>query len=149
MKARLTVERLFSNPPLTGHMPRQVRVSPDGRFASFLRTADDDRERLDLWGADLAAGTLERWLNATDLPVPGTASAAERARRERQRLFGHGISSHAWSADGSALLIEASGAGYLLDAATGSTRQVTPAGGRYTDIRLSPQAGYVSYGSLF
>ena len=145
MKARLTAARLFSDPPLTGNMPREVRVSPDGRFAAFLKIADDDRERLDLWGADLGAGTLQRWLTATDLPGAGASSAAERAERERKRLFGHGISSHAWSADSKALLIEASGAGYLLDAGTTAIRQVTPAGHRYTDIRLSPQGRFVSY----
>ena len=145
MKARLTVERLFSDPPLTGDMPREVRVSPDGRFASFLRIASDDRERLDLWGADLAAGTLACWLRATDLPVGGTSSAAERAERERKRLFGHGISSHTWSADGNVLMIEAAGAGFVLDVESRSVRKITPAGHRYTDIRLSPQGGFISY----
>ena len=152
MKARLTAERLFGNPPLTGEMPREVRVSPDGRFASWLRVADDDRERLDLWGADLATGRPECWLKATDLPRAATAGAAERDERERRRLFGHGISRHTWSADGGELLIEASGAGYLLRAGTPSIRRVTPVGHRYTDIRLSPGSLFVSYvrnGSLY
>ena len=144
MKARLTAERLFSNPPLGGDAPRDIRVSPDGRFASFLRIAGDDRERLDLWGADLATGRLECWLAATDLPA-AEAGAAERNERERKRLFGHGITSHAWSADSRALLIEAGGAGYLLDARSRSTRRVTPAGPGYADIRLSPGGRFLSY----
>ena len=145
MKARLTAERLFSNPPLTGDTPREVRVSPDGRYASWLRIAEDDRERLDLWGADLATGRPQPWLKATDLPAAATADAAQRNERERRRLFGHGINRHAWSADDDELLIEASGAGYLLAAGTRTIRQVTPAGHRYTDIRLSPGGRFISY----
>ena len=145
MKARLTAERLFSDPPLTGDTPREVRVSPDGRFATWLRIAGDDRERLDLWGADLAAGRVECWLEAGDLPATAPAGAAERSERERRRLFGHGISRHSWSADGRDLLVEANGAGYLLDAETRSIRRVTPSGYRYTDIRLSPGGRFVSY----
>ena len=145
MKARLTAERLFSDPPLAGHVPRAVRVSPDGRFASWLAIAGDDRERLDLWGADLATGRPERWLNAMQVPSAPTASAAERNERERRRLFGHGITGHAWSGNSRELLIEASGAGYLFDAASRSIRRITPAGHRYTDIRLSPERCFVSY----
>ena len=145
MTGRLTAERLFSDPPLTGDAPRNVRVSPDGRYASWLRIAADDRERQDLWGVDLATGRPDCWLQATDLPAAATAGAAERNERERRRLFGHGITSHAWSADGGTLLVEAAGAGYLLDAETRSTRRITPAGHRYTDIRLSPAGRFVSY----
>ena len=145
MTARLTAERLFGNPPLAADTPREVRVSPDGRFASWLRTAEDDRERLDLWGADLETGRLACWLRATAMPGPATAGAAERNERERRRLFGHGITRHAWSANGRELLVEASATGYLVDAVTHAVRRVTPAGHRYADIRLSPQGRFVSY----
>ncbi|MDE0064787.1 MAG: DPP IV N-terminal domain-containing protein [Gammaproteobacteria bacterium] len=152
MKARLTAERLFSNPPLTGDAPRDVRVSPDGRCASWLRVAEDDRERLDLWGADLESGRPECWLKATDLPSETTPGVAERDERERRRLFGHGINRQTWRADSMGLLIEASGTGYLLDAQTRSTRRITPSGHRYTDIRLSSRCLFISYvenGSLY
>ncbi len=145
MRARLTAERLFSDPPLTGALPRDVRVAPDGRFLTCLRVADDDRERVDLWGADLARGTLQCWLNATRLPGAEAPSADERAERERKRLFGHGITSHTWRADGKRLLIEAGGAGYLFDPDSREVRQITPVGERYTNIRLSAQGEFVSY----
>ena len=145
MKPRLSAERLFGNPPLAGDAPRLVRVSPDGRFASWLRVAEDDRERLDLWGADLAQGRPQCWLKATELPAQATSGAEERNERERRRLFGQGIGGHTWSADSRKLLIEAAGAGYFLDAETRSVRLVTPAGQRYTDIRLSPANGFLSY----
>lgn len=145
MNARLTAKRLFSDPPLNAELPRDVRVSPDGSFATFLKIAGDNRQRLDLWGADLANGQLDRWLTADDLPASGPSSAAERAERERKRLFGHGIAGHTWSHDGATLLVEASGAGYLLEPKSRSIRQITPAGRRYTDIRLAPGGAHVSY----
>ena len=145
MKARLNAGRLFSNPPLIGAAPRALRVSPDGRFANWLGTAGDDRERLDLWGADLAAGQFDCWLRASDLPATAPADAAERDARERRRLFGHGIGAYAWRADSRELLVEAGGAGYLLDAQTRAARRATPAGQRVADIRLSPGGRFVSY----
>ncbi len=145
MKARLTPSRLFGNPSLGAELARDVRVSPDGLFATFLKAGDDDRERLDLWGADLATGKMERWLTAKELPAGGPASAAERDERERKRLFGHGITGQAWSDDGAMLLIEASGSGFLFEPQSRTTRQITPAGCRHTDIRLAPGGAHVSY----
>jgi len=145
MKPRLTAERLFSNPPLDGTAPREVRVSPNGRYASWLRIADDDRERLDLWGADLESSKLQRWLAATDLPTSTAAGARERNDRERRRLFGHGIARQTWSADSQGLLIEASATGCFLDVPSRTLRQLTPTGHPYSDIRLSPGGNLLSY----
>ena len=144
MNTPLTPERLFSNPPLTPNPPRNLKLSSDGRFASFLGVAADDRERLDLWGLDLANGELACWLRATDLPS-AEANPVEQDQQERKRLFGHGITEHAWNSDGTALLVQAGGAGYLFDVAGRSINRATPSGRGYSDIRLSPQARFVSY----
>ncbi len=144
MKNPLTPKRIFSDPPLAASPPRDIQLSPDGRFASFLKAADDDRERLDLWGAGLDGGQLACWLAATELPG-ADSGAAERNERERKRLFGHGIGGHAWSADSGTLLVQAAGAGYLFEVASRSIRRATPAGHGYSDIRLSPKGRFISY----
>ena len=63
---KLTVERLFSDPPLTGAVPGHLQFAPDGRV-SMARPADDDRNRLDLWVYDPVASELELLLDARDL----------------------------------------------------------------------------------
>ncbi len=143
---KLTVERLFSDPPLTGTLPTNLKFSPDGNFIAFLKVADDNRERMDLWRYTIDSGISECWINATKLVVPaGKLSVAEKAERERKRQFATGITSYSFSADGAYLLIPADGAGYLFDTASGVLDRFTPEGCRQTELRFSPKATFVSY----
>ena len=142
---KLTVERLFSDPPLFADAPRNLQMAPDGGCITYLQAAPDDRERSDLWRADPATGKAECWVSGTDLAGDGSATAAELAEKERRRTFVNGITSYQWHPDGQALLLVAEGAGYLFDVATAKVRRVTPEGQRYTDIKLSPQGRHLSY----
>ena len=142
---KLSVERLFTDPPLFADAPRNLRMAPDDSCITYLQAAPDDRERLDLWRADPATGTAECWVSGTDLEASLPATEAELAEKERRRAFVHGITNYQWHPDGQALLLIAEGGGYLLDAATAHIRQVTPEGQRYTDIKLSPKGRHLSY----
>ena len=142
---KLTVERLFSDPPLFPEAPRHPHMAPDGSCITYLQAAPENRERLDLWRADPETGTAERWVSGADLDADRPATAAELAEKERRRAFTQGITSYQWHPDGQALLLVAEGSGHLLDAATGHIRRVTPEGQRYTDIKLSPQGRHLSY----
>ncbi len=142
---KLSVERLFSDPPLFADAPRKLQMAPGDGCITYLQAAPDDRERLDLWRADPATGEAECWVSGTDLAASLPATEAELAEKERRRAFVHGITNYQWHPDGQALLLIAEGGGYLLDAATDQIRQVTPEGQRYTDIKLSPQGRHLSY----
>ena len=135
--AELTVERLFADPPLTGTLPSSLQLSPDGQTVAYLRLADDDRERMDLWRYRVDERRHERWVNAADLlERTGSLSDAEKAERERKRQFSRGITRYAFSADGSHVLLPVDGAGYLLETATGALRRFTPPQTRQTDLGL-------------
>jgi len=146
----LTAERLFSDPPLTGKLPSNLQFSPDGERIGYLKIADDDRERTDLWQYSIASGEHRLWLNAAEILESGTAesateSAAEKAARERKRSFNHGITSYSFSPDGSQVLLPVDGAGYLLDTESGAVRCFTPSNTRQTDLRFSPMGSYATY----
>ena len=142
---KLSVERLFSDPPLFADAPRKLQMAPGGGRITYLQAAPDDRERLDLWRADPATGAAQCWVSGTDLAANLPATEAELAEKERRRAFVHGITNYQWHPDGQALLLIAEGGGYLLDAAMDQIHQVTPEGQRYTDIKLSPQGRHLSY----
>lgn len=143
---KLTVTRLFDNPPLTGTLPTQLKFSPDGSYVTYLKTAADDRERLDLWRLDLATAEHRCWLDASTLiGSSAVLSDAEKAERERKRLFATGITSYDISPNGDHVLIPADGAGYLFEVHGGTLRRFTPEGTRQTDFRFSPKGGFVSY----
>src|SRR5439155_10952526 len=52
----LTLERIFSDPPLEGRGPAALQLSPGGKYVSFLRGSDKDSDVLDLWGIRLDRG---------------------------------------------------------------------------------------------
>lgn len=144
-QAKLTVERLFSDPTLAAMPPLNLRMAPDGGCLTFLKAAQEDQERLDLWRADARTGAAQPWVKGAALESQGPATAAELAERERRRQFAAGITDQRWFPDGSALLLTAGGAAWRLDAASGQARRLTPEGRRYTDIKLSPKGGFISY----
>jgi dipeptidyl-peptidase-4 len=144
--SQLTVERLFADPTLTGTLPGSLTFSPDGTCVAFLRAADDDRERLDLWRYDIAAQRTRCWLDARKLSQPNAVlTTAEKAERERKRQFSRGITGFAFSPDGNQLLFGVDGTGHLLALADNRLTTFTPDGTRQTDFRFSPGGHYISY----
>ena len=145
---RLTVERLFSEPPLTGTLPQAIQFSPDGRLVTYLTVATDDRERQDLWCFDPATGQGRELVNAARFLTAGTMTDAEKAERERLRQFSRGIVSYQWLPDASGLVIPIDGVAYLcrIDATgAGDVTAITPQGRRQTDFTVSPNGRYLSY----
>ncbi len=146
----LTVERLFSDPPLTGTLPSNLQFSPDGERIAYLKIADDDRERTDLWQYRIAGGAHSLWLNAkalleSETTATAAESAAEKAARERSRSFNRGITAFRFSPDGSQVLLPVGGAGHLLDTASGAVSRFTPSNTRQTDFRFSSKGSYLTY----
>ncbi len=134
----LTLERLFDTPGLSGPIPAMARYAPDGRSIAWLRPADDDFERLDLWLCDLDSGSSRCLVDARSLDGSRALSEEEKARRERLRVFSAGIVEFLWAADGSAILFPVSGRLHRLALESGSTPEpVTPAEFFATDIRIA------------
>ncbi len=147
MTQRLSVERLFGDPPLFRNLPTGMQIAPDGCYFAFLRTAEDDRERLDLWRCEASGSAPRCWVRATQLSSSSDAeaSAAEKAERERRRQFSAGITSFALSPDGQRVLLCADGAGFVMDTADESITRITPEGTRQTQLRFSPAGNHLSY----
>ena len=53
---RLTPERVFADPDLSGPRARGVKLSPDGSLITYLKAKPDNQRMTDLWGADLKGG---------------------------------------------------------------------------------------------
>ncbi|MCF1428381.1 MAG: alpha/beta fold hydrolase [Shewanella sp.] len=140
----LTIERMYASPALAGSTPRGLKLSPDGRLVTFLAARENDQHFYDLWQIEVSTGKRSKLLNADKLAV-GELSNEEKARRERQRIYGQGIMEYFWSADSKALLIPASGKLYHHDIISGHTRLLKTGEGFATDARLSPKGNYVSW----
>ena len=127
----LTLERIFSDPPIAGASPRGISFSPDGRWVAFLKPNEDDGEILDLWAIDLhdETGLEARPLVRTrDLLGDQEASLSEEERmaNERQRVRHRGITSYRFCGrTSSKLLFPLSGQVFLVDVGDGAKASVT------------------------
>ncbi len=144
-QAALSLERVFASPSLNGAVPRGVKLSPDGRYLTVLRSRADDRERYDLWGFDRRSGKWRMLVDSLKLGSGKDLSEAEKMQRERQRIGDlKGIVTYEWSADGKSILVPLDGDLYLagLD---GTVRKLSQGGGDQLNPALSPKGGFVSF----
>ncbi len=146
---RLTVERIFADPSLTGAAPRSVKISPDGQWVTFLKGRADDQSRLDLWAYRVSDGSVHRLVDSKALSGGvEKLSDEEKARRERMRLFAKGIVSYFWGDDGHTLLFPLAGDVFVYDLskpADKAVRRLTETDSYETDVKLSPDGKKVSF----
>ncbi len=142
----LTLERIFDDPSLAGKAPVNLKFSPDGTRVTYLQGKVDDYNRYDLWEYNIKADTNRLLVDSQALfSGPETLSDEEKARRERQRIFGRGILEYKWSKDGKALLFPLNGDLYYYELSSGKSRKLTDTEAFETDARFSPKGNYVSF----
>ena len=150
---RLTPERVFAAPDLSGPTARGVQISPDGKLVTFLRAKAEDRTVQDLWAVPTGGGEARRLVDAYAVEPKGEAlSEAEKSRRERERISARGVVEYRWDEQGRSLLVPAGGDLFLADAGSGRVQRLTQTPGDETDARFSPKGRYISYvrdGSLY
>ena len=145
---KLTLERLFASPDLSGPKPRGVKYSPDGQRVTFLKARADDQSRYDLWQFDVASGEQSLLVDSTLLePEEVELSEEEKALRERKRIAGSkGIVDYDWgTAD--TILVPIGGDLHLvtLSEAGPQTRQLTQTEAFEYDAKVSPKGNHVSF----
>jgi dipeptidyl-peptidase-4 len=141
----LTIERIFASPELSGPTPRQLKLSPDGRYATLLKPRADDRERFDLWALDTTTGAQRMLVDSTKFGG-GQISEAEKMRRERARVGGtKGIVEYEWAPDAKSILVPVDGDLYLADVATGAVRRLTDTPATEIDSHVSEGGHFVSF----
>ncbi len=143
---KLTVERLYSSPSLSGEAVRNLKISPDGQRITFLKGKDTDYERLDLWEYNVDSAKTQILFDSDDLHAGREIlSDEEKARRERQRLKGSGIVDYQWSSDGKALLFPLAGDVYYWKVGEQKARKILATPEFETDVQFSPKGNYISY----
>ncbi len=119
--------------------PRSFSVSPDDARVVFLRSRDGDDPANCLWVLDVATGT-ERLiadpvaLGADDRDLPDE----ERARRERLRESGGGITVYATDRDLWSATFALAGQVYVVDLVGDPTPALVPGSDRAFDPRFDP-----------
>ena len=143
---KLTIERIYSSPSLNGQTPKSLKFSPDGTRVTYLQGKAEDLHRYDLWEYNLTSKENKLLVDSQSL-FSGTESLSdeEKARRERQRIYGVGIMEYQFSQDGSALLFPLNGDIYYYHLTTKISKRLTETTGFETDVKFSPKGNFVSY----
>lgn len=142
---KLTLERVFASPALSGAVPRAAKLSPDGKLVTLLRSRPDDLERYDLWAIDPTTGAARMLVDSKKFATGATLSEAERMQRERARIANlTGIVSYDWAPDGTSIVVPLDGDIYLADLA-GNVKRLTNTKGSELDATASEKSRYVSF----
>ena len=147
---RLTIERLFAAPELSGPTLRSPSFSPDGKLVAYLKGRTDNKDRYDLWAYDIARRQHRRLIDAAALAPQEIAPTAEEAqRRERQRTAAlAGIVEYQFAPDSKSILVPLNGDLYLYQLGIPiehAVRRLTNSAQYETDARFSPRGHYVSF----
>jgi dipeptidyl-peptidase-4 len=147
---KLSIERMFAAPDLSGATLRASQISPDGRLVAYLRGSDRNKDRLDLWAYDISKRHHRLLVEAAKLaPEEHAPSAEEEQRRERQRTSSlSGIVEYQFSPDSHYLLVPLAGDLYVYDLRAKPEKAVhrlTHTASYETDARFSPLGHYVSF----
>jgi dipeptidyl-peptidase 4 len=143
---KLTIERIYSSPSLSGAAMRGVKISPDGQRVTFLQGKESDHEQLDLWEYHIKSGKTRILFDSNDLQAGAEElSDEEKARRERLRLRGTGIVSYHWSDDGSQLIFPQGGDIYHYTMGDKKAKKLFSTEAFETDAKFSPKGNFVSY----
>lgn len=145
VQPKLTFERVFASPSLSGQAPRGVKLSPDGKWLTVLRARETDKDRYDLWGYERATGEWRMLVDSEKVGSGRELSEAEKMQRERQRIGKlKGIVAYDWAPDGQAILVPLDGDLYLatLD---GSVQRLTNTAESELNPALSEGGRYLSF----
>jgi dipeptidyl-peptidase-4 len=147
---KLTIDRMFAAPDLSGASLRAPQISPDGRLVAYLRGAERNKDRLDLWAYDISTHRHRLLVDSSKLvPQEHALSAEEEQRRERQRTSSlTGIVEYQFSSDSRHLLVPLGGDLYVYDLQARpdkAVRRLTHTGSYETDAKFSPNGRYVSF----
>ncbi|HEY1561498.1 MAG TPA: S9 family peptidase [Caulobacteraceae bacterium] len=144
--ARLTPQRVFADPDLSGPRARTVKIAPDGSAVAFLRAKPDDQRTTDLWIAPIDGSAPRMLIDGRALTPRGAVlSADEKSRRERQGIQSHGVVDYSWDDTGDRILAPVEGDLWLYDRPSGKLSKLTDKPADDVDARLSPKGHFVSY----
>ena len=97
MAEKLPAQRIFESPDISGPRARGVKLSPDGKSVTYIKTRVDDLTVTDLWIADVAGGEPRLLLDGKQLaPAERELSEAEKARRARAGVATRCVVDYAW-----------------------------------------------------
>ena len=140
----LTVDRIYSQPSLSGQLTRGIAWSPDSKQLSFFKSEGAGKEaKTELWVMDVASGQRRLLLSAEKLE---TVLPADTERTTQATGLGrHAPAEYQWAPGGGALLFQGPTSLAWFDLKTQASRTLVSGKERVSDPKISPDGRYVSF----
>jgi dipeptidyl-peptidase 4 len=140
----LTIERIYSQPSLSGRLTRGLEWTPDGRGLSYFETKGSGKEgKTELWMMDAGSGERRLLVAADKLE---TILPADTSRPTQATGLGRRApSQYQWAPDGAGILFEGPTALAWLDLKTQTGRTLVSGKAALADPKVSPNGRYVSF----
>jgi dipeptidyl-peptidase-4 len=140
----LTIERIYSQPSLSGRLTPGLVWTPDGKELSYFETKGSGKEAsTELWAMDAASGE-RRLLVASDKLesiLPADTSRPTQARGLGRRA----PSQYQWAPEGAGILFQGPTALAWLDLKSQTGRTLVSGKATLADPKISPDGRYVSF----
>jgi dipeptidyl-peptidase-4 len=140
----LTVERIYSQPSLSGRLTRGLAWTPDSKRLSYFETIGSGKEaKTELWIMDAVSGE-HRLLVAAD-KLESILSADTSRPTQATGLGRHAPSQYQWAPDGAGILFEGPTTLAWLDVKSQTGRTLVSGKAGIADPKISPDGRFVSF----
>jgi dipeptidyl-peptidase-4 len=140
----LTVERIYSQPSLSGRLTRGLAWTPDGKALSYFETKGAGKEaKTELWAMDAASGERQLLVAADKLDsiLPADTSKPTQTTGLGRRA----PSQYQWAPDGAGILFQGPTALAWLDVKLKTGRTLVSGKAAIADPKISPDGRFVSF----
>jgi len=140
----LTVERIYSQPSLSGRLTRGLAWTPDGKGLSYFETKGSGKDaKTELWVMDAASGERRILVETDKLEA---ILAADMSRPTQATGLGRRApSQYQWAPDGTGVLFQGPTALAWLDLKTQTERTLVSGKATLADPKISPDGRSVSF----
>src|SRR3981189_993834 len=140
----LTVERIYSQPSLSGRLTRGLVWTPDGKRLSYFETKGSAKEaKTELWEMDAASG--ERRLLVASDKLESILPAEPSKPTQATGLGRRAPSQYQWAPDGAGILFQGPAAVAWLDVKSQTERTLVSGKATLADPKISPDGRSVSF----
>jgi dipeptidyl-peptidase 4 len=140
----LTVDRIYSQPSLSGQLTRGIAWTPDSKQISFFESSGTGKAgKTELWAVDVATGQRRVLLSAEKLESALPADAEQRT--QATGLGRHPPAEYQWAPGGGALLFQGPTSLAWFDLKTQVSRTLVSGKENIADPKISPDGRFVSF----
>jgi dipeptidyl-peptidase 4 len=140
----LTVERIYSQPSLSGRLTRGLAWTPDGKQLSYFETRGSGKEaKTELWVMEARSG--ERRLLVAAEKLESILPVETRRPTQATGLGRRAPSQYQWAADGAGILFQGPTALVWLDVKSQTERTLVSGKATLADPKISPDGRNVSF----